>query len=59
MKYNIKLTDGKFVEQFFKNSICVSSDIKKAGKYTKSIANKRLEKLNIKGELICAESIVA
>lgn len=52
MKYIIKLTDGKFVDQFFKNSICVTSDINMAGKYTKSIANKRLEKLRIKGELI-------
>jgi hypothetical protein len=54
MKYIIKLTDGKFVEQFFKASICVTSDIKRAGKYTKSIANKRLENLNVKGELINA-----
>ena len=52
MKYIIKLTDGKFVEQFFKASICVTSDIKRAGKYTKSIANKRLKNLNLKGELI-------
>jgi hypothetical protein len=52
MKYIIKLTDGKFVEQFFKNSICVTTEIKKAGKYTKSIANKRLKNLNLQGELI-------
>jgi hypothetical protein len=52
MKYIIKLADGKFVEQFFKASICVTSDMKKAGKYTKGIAKKRLENLNITGELI-------
>jgi hypothetical protein len=54
MKYIIKLTDGKFVEQFFKTSICVTSDQKRAGKYTKSIAKKRLINLNVTGELINA-----
>lgn len=52
MKYIIKLTDGKFVEQFYKASICITSDMKKAGKYTKSIAKKRLENLNVQGELL-------
>ena len=42
MKYIIKLKDGKFVEQFFKASICVTSEVNRAGKYTKSIAKKRL-----------------
>jgi hypothetical protein len=54
MKYNIKLADGKFVEQFYKASICVTSEIKRAGKYTKSIAKKRLENLKVSGELISA-----
>jgi len=54
MKYVIKLTDGKFIEKFFKNSICITSDIKRARKYTKSIAIKRLENLNIDGELLKA-----
>jgi len=54
MKYIIKLTDGNFVEQFFKSSICVTSDIKRAGKYSNRIGNKRLENLNVKGELIKA-----
>ena len=53
-KYIIKLTDGRFVEQFFKTSIRVTTNIKRAGKYTESIANKRLENLNVKGELINA-----
>ena len=52
MKYIIKLANGEFVEQFFKTSICVTSEIKRAGKYTKSIAKKRLENRNITGELI-------
>jgi hypothetical protein len=52
MKYVIKLADGKFIEQFFKTSVCVTSDIKRAGKYTKSIAIKRLNNLNLEGQLI-------
>jgi hypothetical protein len=46
--------DDKFVEKFFKSSVCVTSDQEKAGKYTKSTANKRLENLNLKGKLINA-----
>jgi len=54
MKYIIQLMDDKFVEKFFKSSVCVTSDQEKAGKYTKSTANKRLENLNLKGKLINA-----
>jgi hypothetical protein len=52
MKYLIQLEDNKFVEQFSKNSIAVTNNIKMAGKYTKSIANKRLLNFNIIGALI-------
>jgi hypothetical protein len=54
MKYIIKLQDGKYVEQFFKSAVCVTNEINKAGKYTKSIANKRIENLKIKAVLINA-----
>ena len=57
MKYIIKLEEGKFVEQFFKTSILLTDNIKRAGKYTKAIALKRLENLNVKGELIIAKPL--
>jgi hypothetical protein len=57
MKYIIKLEDGKYVEQFFKSSVCVTSEINRAGKYTKSIASKRLQNLNIKGTLIAIPNL--
>lgn len=51
-KYIIKVADGYFIERFFKTSIVVTQFEISAGRYTKSIANKRLSKLNIEGELI-------
>ena len=52
MKYLIKLSDGKYVEQFFKSSVCVTDKISSAGKYTFSLANKRLLNANLTAELI-------
>ena len=52
MKYLIQLEDGKYVESFFCKGICITSKKENAGKYTKSIANKRLSNLNTKGVLI-------
>lgn len=51
-KYIIKLEDGKFVEKFYKSSVCVTSVIKRGGKYSRSIANKRLDNLKLNGELL-------
>lgn len=56
MKYVIKLQDGKFIEKFFKTSVVSTSEINRAGQYSKSIAIKRIENLNIQAELIKIEN---
>jgi len=55
MKYIIKLENGYYVEKFFAKTYLITTEINRARKYSKMVAEAQIIKKNLKADITPAQ----